>query len=137
LALNEELMQSKSEVIVANTLRSLGIEYSHEELLRMPDGSIREPDFTIRPPGQPTVYWEHLGMLDRAGYRADWEAKLGWYAKHGILPWTKAADPLARSCGQPRGKAAAAGSTRTRSSSSQSRYSAETTKGPTSRSRPA
>jgi hypothetical protein len=89
LALNEELMQSKSEVIVANTLRSLGIEYSHEELLRMPDGSIREPDFTIRRPGQPTMYWEHLGVLDRAGYRADWEAKLGWYAKHGILPWTQ------------------------------------------------
>jgi hypothetical protein len=86
---NKELMQSKSEVIVANTLRSLGIEYSHEELLRMPDGSLREPDFTIRRPGQPTVYWEHLGMLDRAGYRADWEAKLNWYAKHGILPWTQ------------------------------------------------
>jgi hypothetical protein len=86
---NKELMRSKSEVIVANSLRSLGIEYSHEELLQMPDGSVREPDFTIRRPGQPTVYWEHLGMLDRAGYRADWEAKLNWYVKHGILPWTQ------------------------------------------------
>ena len=35
------------------------------------------------------MYWEHLGMLDRAGYRADWEANLNWYAKHGILPWTQ------------------------------------------------
>ena len=26
-------------------------------------------------------------MLDLAGYRADWEAKLAWYAKHDILPW--------------------------------------------------
>jgi hypothetical protein len=32
---NKELTRSKSEVIVANTLRSLGVEYSYEELLRM------------------------------------------------------------------------------------------------------
>ncbi len=86
---NLELMRSKSEVIVANTLRSLGIEYEHEELLRMPDGTVREPDFTIRRSGQPPVYWEHLGMLDLAGYRADWDGKLAWYAEHDILPWTE------------------------------------------------
>lgn len=81
-----ELMRSKSEVIVANTLRSLGVPYSYEELLKVADGSVREPDFTIRQPGKPPVYWEHLGMLDLAGYRADWEAKLAWYSKHGIEP---------------------------------------------------
>jgi hypothetical protein len=53
----------------------------------MPDSSVREPDFTIRRPGQPTLHWEHLGMLDLAAYRNDWEAKLTWYAKYGILPW--------------------------------------------------
>ena len=81
-----ELMRSKSEVIVANTLRSLGVNYSYEELLKMPDGSLREPDFTIRRGGEPPIYWEHLGMLDLAGYRADWEAKLAWYSRHGIEP---------------------------------------------------
>jgi AAA domain/UvrD-like helicase C-terminal domain len=86
---NGELMRSKSEVIVANTLRVLGIEYSYEELLHAPDGGVREPDFTIRRPGRQPVYWEHLGMLDLAGYRADWEAKLGWYAEQDILPWTE------------------------------------------------
>lgn len=90
---NNELMRSKSEVIVANTLRHLGVEYSHEELLRMPDGTVREPDFTIRRPGQPVVYWEHLGMLDLSGYRADWEAKLAWYAEHGIRPWNQGGGP--------------------------------------------
>jgi AAA domain/UvrD-like helicase C-terminal domain len=85
---NGEPMRSKSEVIVANTLRTLGVEYAYEELLEMPDGSVREPDFTIRRPDGPTVYWEHLGMLDLVGYRADWEAKRAWYASHGILPWT-------------------------------------------------
>jgi hypothetical protein len=90
---NKELMRSKSEVIVANVLRSLGIEYSYEELLRMPDGGVREPDFTIRRPGRSPIYWEHLGMLDLAGYRADWEAKLAWYGQHDIRPWTEGGGP--------------------------------------------
>lgn len=90
---NKELMRSKSEVIVANTLRSLGIEYSYEELLRTRDGNVREPDFTIRRPGQPPIYWEHLGMLDLAGYRADWEAKRAWYERNGIRPWTDGGGP--------------------------------------------
>jgi hypothetical protein len=90
---NKELMRSKSEVIVANTLRSLGIEYSYEELLRMPDGSVREPDFTVQRPGQLPVYWEHLGMLDLAGYRADWAAKQAWYEMHGVRPWTEGGGP--------------------------------------------
>jgi len=86
---NKELMRSKSEVIVANSLRALDIDYSYEELLRMPDGTVREPDFTVRRPDDPPVYWEHLGMLDLAGYKADWEAKLAWYRDHKILPWTE------------------------------------------------
>ena len=86
---NGELMRSKSEVIVANTLRSHGVEYTYEELLRMPDGTVRAPDFTIRRAAQAPIYWEHLGMLDLAGYRADWEAKLAWYASHEVLPWTE------------------------------------------------
>jgi hypothetical protein len=84
---NGELVRSKSEVIVANTLRSLDVEYGYEERLIMPDGTSRLPDFTIRRPGHPPVFWEHLGMLDRPGYRADWEAKKAWYAENGILPW--------------------------------------------------
>lgn len=59
----------------------------------MPDGSVREPDFTIRRPGKPPIYWEHLGMLDLAGYRADWKAKLAWYANHGIEPLGKGGGP--------------------------------------------
>jgi hypothetical protein len=84
---NGEMVRSKSEVIVADTFKHLHMQYEYEEPLRMADGSIRSPDFTIRREGRPTVYWEHLGMLDNAGYRADWEAKLAWYASHDILPW--------------------------------------------------
>jgi len=66
-----EMVRSKSEVIVANTLDSLKVEYVYEEELRMADGSSRLPDFTIRPTGRLPIYWEHLGMLDRANLVAD------------------------------------------------------------------
>jgi hypothetical protein len=91
--LNDEMVRSKSEVIVANTLHGLGIDYVYEQDLVMPDGSRRSPDFTIARLGKPNVYWEHLGMLDLHGYRADWEAKRDWYASHGILPWTDGGGP--------------------------------------------
>ena len=59
----------------------------------MPDKTRRLPDFTIHRPGRPTIYWEHLGMLDKAGYRADWESKKQWYAAHGIAPWADGGGP--------------------------------------------
>lgn len=90
---NGELVISKSEVIVANVLRSLAVEYVYEQPLVMPDGSRRLPDFTIARLGKPTVYWEHLGMLARAGYRANWKAKRAWYESHGVLPWTEGGGP--------------------------------------------
>ncbi|HEV8649554.1 MAG TPA: ATP-dependent RecD-like DNA helicase [Actinomycetes bacterium] len=110
---NGEMVRSKSEVIVANTLRSLGTQYLYEEPLTMPDGSVRLPDFTINRIGRAPVYWEHLGMLDKPGYRADWTAKRAWYAAHSILPWTDAAGPTACSCGPPSSAPAAASTPRT------------------------
>lgn len=87
------MVRSKSEVIVGDTLTRLGIEYEYETPLTQPDGSSRLPDFTVRLPGRPPVYWEHLGMLDRHGYLADWTAKQAWYATHGIHPWSDGGGP--------------------------------------------
>ena len=87
-----EPMRSKSEVIVANILESLGVRYAYELPLRMPDGSSRSPDFTLqRPTGK--VYWEHLGMLEDPAYEANWRKKKRWYAEHGILPWNEGGGP--------------------------------------------
>jgi hypothetical protein len=86
-----ELVRSKSEVIVADALLDvltpLGLDYGYEVALEFPGEFPRHPDFTIARPGISTVYWEHLGMLDLAGYRADWELRKAWYARHDILPW--------------------------------------------------
>jgi hypothetical protein len=89
----DDLVRSKSEVIVADALHDLGLPYQYEAPLAFPGELPRHPDFTIHQPGSRPVYWEHLGMLDLAGYRADWEARKVWYASHEILPWHEGGGP--------------------------------------------
>jgi hypothetical protein len=74
------LVQSKSEVIVADTLTRLGISYKYEERLpaRHNPRDFRLPDFTVSFEGD-MFYWEHLGMLAVPSYREGWERKLQWY----------------------------------------------------------
>lgn len=80
------LVRSKSEVIVANTLSYLGIDYKYEEKL-IPDednsNDYRLPDFTLSVAGD-QYYWEHLGMLTVPSYNKDWERKREWYEKNGF-----------------------------------------------------
>lgn len=92
-ARGDDLVRSKSEVIVADALHDLGLDYGYEIELTFPGEFPRRPDFTISRPDTTPVYWEHLGMLDLAGYRADWEARRAWYASHGILPWEQGGGP--------------------------------------------
>lgn len=78
-------VRSKSEVIVANVLDSLGISYAYEQTLHSPSDStdIRLPDFTVSYEGD-TYYWEHLGMLSVPNYYEAWERKLQWYERNGF-----------------------------------------------------
>ncbi len=85
--LRGEMVRSKSEVIVANRLHELGLEYEYELELVGEDGSRRYPDFTIEDAASGLkVYWEHLGMLPNTSYRRRWEEKLAWYRRNHILP---------------------------------------------------
>lgn len=81
---NGVLVRSKSEVIVADTLTSLGISYRYEEKLPSPSDprDFRLPDFTVSYEGD-TFYWEHLGMLSVPSYREQWEQKKAWYERNG------------------------------------------------------
>lgn len=87
----DELVLSKSEVIVANALHAEGIDYLYEEPLDLGDG-LGEifPDFTVedKATGE-TWYIEHAGMLDDPVYRRRWERKLERYRKAGIVPETE------------------------------------------------
>jgi len=80
------MVRSKSEVIVADILTSLGISCEYEEKLPSKDNpkDFRLPDFTVTYEGD-TFYWEHLGMLSVPSYKEAWERKKQWYADNGLL----------------------------------------------------
>jgi hypothetical protein len=80
-------VRSKSEVIISDLLFSKQVDFQYERPFVAADGSWRSPDFTIEDDmtGR-TIYWEHLGMLQRPSYRRKWEAKLAWYRSNGVMP---------------------------------------------------
>jgi len=78
-------VRSKSEVIVYDVLLSLGlsVQYEHPLIAKSGDANdFRLPDFTISYQGR-TWFWEHLGMLDTASYKAEWQDKERWYEVNG------------------------------------------------------
>ncbi|KAF1290189.1 AAA family ATPase [Candidatus Enterococcus leclercqii] len=79
---NGEMVRSKSEVIVADTLHRLGVTYSYEEQLKV-GSSTYIPDFTLHYHGK-VGYLEHLGMLGEKAYAEHWKKKKNDYYKHGI-----------------------------------------------------
>jgi len=91
-------VRSKSEVVVADVLTSLGISYEYERPLhsRSEPKDFRLPDFTVTYEGD-EYFWEHLGMLDLPVYAERWERKLRWYEANGY------ADRLITSSDRPGG----------------------------------
>jgi hypothetical protein len=79
-------VRSKSELIIAEALANAGIAFEYEKQLVL-GGATRYPDFTIEDEitGR-TIFWEHLGMLERSDYRRSWEKKLAWYRANDVLP---------------------------------------------------
>ena len=72
-------VRSKSELLIAEALTAAAVDFEYEKPLTL-SGQTRYPDFTIEDEiSGRTIYWEHLGMLDRPDYRASWERKLAWY----------------------------------------------------------
>ena len=80
-----DMVRSKSEAIIANTLNNLGIDYRYEYPIegRMRLG-IRRPDFVIFDVSKKPLLWEHLGMLNDPDYQARWKSKLEWYEMNGF-----------------------------------------------------
>lgn len=77
-----EMVRSKSEVIVANILDTMGIEYIYEKKLNIGSKTYL-PDFTLRYQGK-TGYLEHLGMLRDKSYKSSWEKKRADYERAEI-----------------------------------------------------
>jgi ATP-dependent DNA helicase RecQ len=74
-------VRSKSEVIIANLLWSIGVEYEYEQKLYYQPGKWIEPDFTITVENK-TYYWEHLGMLGLESYDKRWIGKRKIYEQY-------------------------------------------------------
>lgn len=86
-------VRSKSELYIYDALCNAGYPPEYEKPLTF-GGSTRYPDFTIEDEiSGRYIYWEHLGMLERADYRRSWEAKLAWYRANGILPVEEGGGP--------------------------------------------
>lgn len=82
-----EMVRSKSEVIIADRLSDLEVEYQYEQLLKIKNVT-KYPDFTIEDiESGKTFYWEHCGMLQVPSYLKRWNEKLEWYKANGILPF--------------------------------------------------
>lgn len=78
------LVRSKSEAMIATRLEELDIPFRYEPVIEL-DGVTRSPDFEIFLKNRRRlVYWEHLGLIENAGYTMAALDKLALYGKHGI-----------------------------------------------------
>ncbi|MBX3417660.1 MAG: type I-C CRISPR-associated protein Cas8c/Csd1 [Pirellulaceae bacterium] len=80
-----EKVRSMSELVIANWLFSNGVEYEYEKELKLSNGRLIRPDFTVeKSPLKKTVFIEHLGMMDNFTYRHNWKEKLESYREASI-----------------------------------------------------
>lgn len=81
-----ERVRSKSEVMIADTLKQNGIPYRYECPLNL-GNVIVHPDFTIlRVEDRETLYWEHLGLMDDSTYCQNALKKMRLYEENDIFP---------------------------------------------------
>lgn len=84
-ALKGHMVRSKSELVIANILHNMKLEYQYEQKFYGPKtNDIFLPDFLFVDPSGEPVIWEHLGMLIRDDYRESWERKKERYEKNGF-----------------------------------------------------
>ncbi|MCJ7622588.1 MAG: ATP-dependent RecD-like DNA helicase, partial [Anaerolineaceae bacterium] len=83
---NGQMVRSKSELVIANMLHQMNINYMYENPVEgeQVPGKVR-PDFSFDDPAGDLILWEHLGMLSRDDYRKAWEWKKDWYAENGFI----------------------------------------------------
>lgn len=79
-----ELVQSKSELAIANYLHQRGIQYYYNRPLILNDRKFY-PDFSFIDDSGELILWEHLGMLDRDDYRDGWKWKKRQYEENDFV----------------------------------------------------
>ncbi len=80
-----EKVRSKSEAIIANIIYDLKIPYHYEKPLKLKDGMIAYPDFTLLDLGRrKEKYWEHFGLITQKDYLENALNKLDYYGRSDI-----------------------------------------------------
>lgn len=95
---NGEQVRSKSELIIANSLKAAGVPYRYEFPLLM-DRNANDPDFPdydfcrLHPDfyclnlrTRREFVWEHFGMMDDPEYAARAAEKIQLYQENGFFP---------------------------------------------------
>lgn len=81
-----ERVRSKSELAIANTLYKLKIPYKYECPLKLSNGIIIYPDFTVlNIVERKILYWEHRGMMDDRTYVNHAITRVKDYRSSGII----------------------------------------------------
>lgn len=80
-------VRSKSEVLIADILDEYRIPYRYEAPLRLRDGFVIHPDFTIlRLPSRTICYLEHCGRMDDELYLHAFLRRENAYIENGFIP---------------------------------------------------
>ena len=84
---NGERVRSKSEKMIADKLKQLGIPYRYEAPLRLGRNCVLHPDFTLlHIKERKEIYYEHFGMMDNPEYVENALKRIELYEKNGIYP---------------------------------------------------
>lgn len=84
---NGERVRSKSEKMIADKLRQLGIPYRYEAPLRLGRNCVLHLDFTLlHIKERKEIYYEHFGMMDNPEYVENALKRIELYEKNGIYP---------------------------------------------------
>lgn len=82
-----ERVRSKSEILIANQMLKAGIPYHYEKPLKLKDGRIIHPDFTVlHKRKRKTMYLEHFGKMGDPDYVRKNLRRIKWYTESGICP---------------------------------------------------
>lgn len=80
-----ERVRSKTEILIANTLKDYNIPYRYECPLYLNGFGLIHPDFTaLNVRSRKEFYWEHLGKMDDMGYVQDNLDRMDAYQKNNI-----------------------------------------------------
>lgn len=81
-----DLVRSKTEARIADMYFSLGIPYRYEAPLKLKNGKIKYPDFTLLDVSNRCEYYhEHMGCMEEEGYRSSNIVKIEDYMESGIF----------------------------------------------------